>query len=539
MALLKQIKKRSGIFFLCLGLGFSALGMYFTLPAAGDEQEASVESIRQLIDQANQLFSTEPDAAIELASKARESAKSKGEKELEIDVINSLAMLYYRLNRLDQAQTLLRESLKISEETGYLHGSGISLNRLGNVLWLLEKRLEAKTCFERALAIHTHLGDWREISRTKNNLANAYRYWDDYPRAIEMMIDAREGYQKVDFAEGVAWLNYSLGILHKKLGDYDRALEAINSALETYTEMAQKDGSYNGVMICYSQLGDIYNITGNPEQGLEYHRRALDLREKSKNRAAVADGLSGIAKSYFFLGDLQKSLEYFLQSQAIRDEIGIQDGTATNMKFMGEIYRETGRNDKALENLNRGLASSRELRDRGTESEILEMIADLHASQGRYREAWGFIQEHQAVQDLVLNAEISKKVASLQLQHEIEKQETENERLQGENRIKDLQLVRSRTQSILLIVLSLFLVSGGIVALYLHRKQLQIKTLQGLIPICAHCKSIRTDSGYYQKLETYISEHSDAQFSHGICPDCYEKHYSDDTEDSKQETGRS
>ena len=49
-----------------------------------------------------------------------------------------------------------------------------------------------------------------------------------------------------------------------------------------------------------------------------------------------------------------------------------------------------------------------------------------------------------------------------------------------------------------------------------------IKTLRGLIPICAYCKKIRDDGDYWQQLEVYISEHSDAEFSHGICPDCYE-----------------
>jgi integral membrane sensor domain MASE1 len=53
----------------------------------------------------------------------------------------------------------------------------------------------------------------------------------------------------------------------------------------------------------------------------------------------------------------------------------------------------------------------------------------------------------------------------------------------------------------------------------------QIKTLSGFIPICAHCKKIRDDSGYWNQLETYIQENSDAQLSHGICPTCAEKYY--------------
>ena len=55
----------------------------------------------------------------------------------------------------------------------------------------------------------------------------------------------------------------------------------------------------------------------------------------------------------------------------------------------------------------------------------------------------------------------------------------------------------------------------------------QIKTLRGLLPICASCKKIRDDSGYWNQMETFISDHSGADFSHSICPDCMVKLYPD------------
>ncbi len=55
----------------------------------------------------------------------------------------------------------------------------------------------------------------------------------------------------------------------------------------------------------------------------------------------------------------------------------------------------------------------------------------------------------------------------------------------------------------------------------------RIKTLSGLLPICSSCKKIRNDEGYWQQVEIYISEHSDADFSHGLCPDCMKELYPD------------
>jgi len=50
-----------------------------------------------------------------------------------------------------------------------------------------------------------------------------------------------------------------------------------------------------------------------------------------------------------------------------------------------------------------------------------------------------------------------------------------------------------------------------------------VKLLQGLLPICCYCKKIRDDKNYWQQVDTYVADHSEAQFTHGICPDCRDK----------------
>ena len=67
-------------------------------------------------------------------------------------------------------------------------------------------------------------------------------------------------------------------------------------------------------------------------------------------------------------------------------------------------------------------------------------------------------------------------------------------------------------------------------ALEEERRRLQqaldeVRTLRGIVPICANCKNIRDDKGYWNQVEKYVSDHTEAQFSHGICPGCLEKLY--------------
>ncbi len=71
---------------------------------------------------------------------------------------------------------------------------------------------------------------------------------------------------------------------------------------------------------------------------------------------------------------------------------------------------------------------------------------------------------------------------------------------------------------------------------FLGRKSAEVKSLRGLIPICAWCgKKIRDEKGNWKRVEEYISERSTAEFTHSICPECYNKQFTE--ENSKKEAG--
>ncbi|MBA4373648.1 MAG: hypothetical protein C0402_12410 [Thermodesulfovibrio sp.] len=72
----------------------------------------------------------------------------------------------------------------------------------------------------------------------------------------------------------------------------------------------------------------------------------------------------------------------------------------------------------------------------------------------------------------------------------------------------------------------------------LHESLKTIKTLQGILPICSTCKKIRDDKGYWSQLEVYISNHSDAQFSHGYCPECGQRAIDETMEELKKNKAR-
>lgn len=83
---------------------------------------------------------------------------------------------------------------------------------------------------------------------------------------------------------------------------------------------------------------------------------------------------------------------------------------------------------------------------------------------------------------------------------------------------------------VLLLGLIFFLISRLMTGL--NKAMEAIKTLHGLLPICANCKKIRNDQGYWERIEGYIEHHSEAEFSHSLCPDCEKKLYPESEEEN-------
>ena len=110
---------------------------------------------------------------------------------------------------------------------------------------------------------------------------------------------------------------------------------------------------------------------------------------------------------------------------------------------------------------------------------------------------------------------IRNKALNVQLMHEISERKQSQKELRDKNKtLEELNNQLTTTKD-----------SLESTNKELEKALSEVKTLRGILPICSHCKKIRDDRGAWQVLEAYVHKHSDAEFSHGICPECMKKHY--------------
>lgn len=523
------------------------------------------------------IINSRPDA-VAVYEEAIDLANRINHKPSLSDALYAAGENYYHLGQQETAIRRLKESLQIAEEIRDSSRIGACLLRLGNATAQLNEQEEAEQYYLDALSVIQSLNDPVLAGRTLNNLANLYGQWGQYVKALNMFDRVREYYEEAGFIEGLGWLNFSIARLYKQFSDYENALKYAHLGLEYYEALNRQTGDSTGIMISYGQLGDIYIQMGKLDEALQYHQAALRLREKTGVKSAIADGYHGLGEIYYYQHDYPKALEYFQKALQLRKEARASLGIASLMKYVGLIHLEQGDIKKGRNYLLGALSLARKSKQPNIEKEVLGKIAEIYLDAQDYKKASDYFHRYIAISDSIINFEISNRITSYLVNTEIEKQQKEKELLAQEKRITELELAQQKSVKniLLILIVPALLILAGFWILYRQKsrdnrllreknaqvlrahQQLQeeitereriekehetligelkeslsqIKTLSGLIPICAHCKKIRNDQGYYEQLEKYIMDHSDAVFSHGICPECMEKYYTD-TDDLK------
>ena len=132
------------------------------------------------------------------------------------------------------------------------------------------------------------------------------------------------------------------------------------------------------------------------------------------------------------------------------------------------------------------------------ESKALKML-------GKLEEAYSTLSEYLAMESKRLEKRNHEAISRLKIAMEMQANQREKELIEKNNE----ELIITNSQ--------------------LVQALAEVDTLSGMLPICASCKRIRDDDGYWQQIESYISSHSGAEFSHSLCTDCVKKLYPDVT----------
>lgn len=421
--------------------------------------------------------------------------------------LHSLGLFYWSRNHYDSGLVHLEEAREVRQLTGDRFGLGQELNSIGASYYQLGIYEQALDAYLQALDIRREVADTAGMARTLTNIGKTYHDWGHHDRAKRIFEEAAVLAAAADSGAILGYLRDSQAMLYIDLRDYARAREYHAQSLAAYT-------SHRHVTPADSLSGWSLNTA---TAGL------LLIREGRPAEAVVV------------LSDL---LAAGVRRGSVR-------GQARANLYLGEAHRALGNLPRARAAFTRSLGFARPARQRMIALEALRHLAEIEESSGNTGAALQYLRGHMVLRDSLFSQATAQRIATMDQRRQSQQEEREIARLRENERIQAAVIARQRT--IVTLVSLVLLLAAALLGFAVYYQRIErartaemtkanadleavnlqlrtaladVRTLTGLIPICASCKKVRDDQGYWNSVESYISSHSDATFSHGICHSC-------------------
>ncbi|MCD4706918.1 MAG: tetratricopeptide repeat protein [Candidatus Sabulitectum sp.] len=411
--------------------------------------------------------------------------------------LNKLAYHYLHSNP-DRSEACALEAKDLAKKLGLLTDMAKSCSLLGSINHQSGNYEEAMLYSRKSMRIYEELEDKNGIASTLSVMARIYWSQGMIDKALEHYHGSLRGKQECGAGKD------ELALCHLNLGACYSGLLRLDLALSSYAfaeKILEESGDRKKLAYLYNNIGSVYGKRGELDKAREYFQKALEIRENLEDKNGIASTLSNLGSLQEDLGNNESALSFFIRSLELFEEMGNKRLVAYTCGSAGGVCTRLGLLDKAEELITRGLEITRKLELKDWEILCLKNIANLYETKGDLRKALMHSRELNTCMEKHLNEKSMDKIAGLQVQFETEKKEKEAEIY----RLKNVELLKMNDQ--------------------LREAFVHVRTLQGMLPICANCKKVRDDDGYWQQIESYISEHSDAKITHGICPECMIKLY--------------
>jgi tetratricopeptide (TPR) repeat protein len=318
----------------------------------------------------------------------------------------------------------------------------------------------------------------------------AYRSLGDY------VVSAEYAMRGLKLAQAIGERRYETGMLNVLSVIYAESND-LTAALEVGQKVLQycrEGGNVRGESIALNNLAMTYLELGHGEKALATCKESLRLARENGIEAVALTAQSTMGEIYLGLKDFAKAEESLLQALSLAREHKAGPDELQCLLNLGKVYQYQHNDQAALSTLQNALSLSRTSNDRRGEFQCHQILSEIYERQGDLVRALQHYKQYHLVKEQVFNETADHKLKNLRISHEVETLKKESEI----HRLKNVELQAALEQ---------------------------VKQLSGLLPICANCKKIRDDTGYWQDVAVYIRDHSEVKFSHGICPECMEKLY--------------
>ena len=405
---------------------------------------------------------------------------------------------------------------------------------------------EALDFGKRALELGTQIGDQVRVAKAHNTLGITYTFIGAYSQALDECFEAL----RIREAQGQQTpINQSLnniGIIYHRSGQYEKAIGYYEQILQRIDPA--KDTTR--VALTKLNMGFAQDKLGKLQEALRNHQEALSLILKMEDRPYLAYAYLNLGMTFTDLREFPKAVRYLGLARTEYRKEDEAHGLLQVTNALARLHLLNNEWARGVAEAQAGVVLATQINAKDELKTSFELLSDLYLKQGQVDEAFRSYKLAVEAKDSLFSVQESNKLAEAAMKIVTLKRDMEIQVLRKDQLASALKLAKERYLSAVLIPSLIFVLALVVLLAIINRKmrenrklversnldlaktnaELQekiseVRTLSGLLPICASCKKIRDDQGYWNQLEGYISKHTSATFSHGICPNCADDLY--------------
>ena len=333
------------------------------------------------------------------------------------------------------------------------------LNELSLLLSRAEKEFDSNSVravndASRALLLAQDLKLPASVARARLILARSYHKAGVYDKALQRTQLALRGFEQSKDQLGIADSYELMGNIYWKLQSGDQAGKYYQLCLD----IRRKYGKPEQIADALNNMG-FFNLhyQKKPKTALSYYREALRISQKAGYQAGIAHSYNSIGNFYLMQQDFPKSLEYNQKSLSLYQALGDRNRVVINTLIVGYLYQLLGAEATAESIYFEVIRMAAEIPSPSVTKDAYLNLSELYGLQGKEILHLEYYKRYADLADSILSAEATRNIANLQTQHEVEKQELENQVLRLDIERQRL-IMLSAAIAILLILSGLFFI---------------------------------------------------------------------------------
>lgn len=339
-----------------------------------------------------------------------------------INILFQIA-LQYRNKDLSQAKVYAvrayNESRLLSPEKQKLKFTADACNILGMIYVVSGSEDSAAVIFQESLNNNLKLNDPIAIAKSYNNLGNLNYYKGVYSEALANYLNGIRISEKLNDVKGVARVADNIGNVYYKLNDTKNALKYHELSLEKHKLLNDSEG----VASTYINIGLVLQKTGEYQKCLSFQRKALEIYLLKQNSPFVGKCYNNIALAYDEMDSIDLALEYYQKSLRINTETNSIPSAALNYYNIGNIYLQKKEYDAASLALEKAKYIFIENGNNEMLKRVYQKLSEADLAKGNHKRAYANLQKYDSVQSIVLNEEMTSRIAEMQVKYDTDKKD--------------------------------------------------------------------------------------------------------------------